>query len=945
MRARGLIVAVLAGLCVAGGVLGASAGVALAAPSAPSVDSQGASGVGPFGATLEAQVNPGEQETTCVRFEYGTSTAYGSSVPCANPSLGGGTEDVPVSAVVGGLRPGVEYHFRVVVENASSPLGGTVGVDQTFTTPPVIAPGSEAFSEVGPTYATVSAQVDAGGVPTTYFVQYGASAVYGLRTAGLSTSAGGPVGVSVQLTGLSPEGEYHFRVMTESANGVREVGPDMVFRALAVGIQGLPDGRVFEMVTPPDNQDANVRPPLAFNPGFYEAGPFGVPTTSLFRVAANGDSVAFVAEPTSLGGNGGREFVSGGNSYLATRSADGVWTQANLQPAGYQFAEYQAFSSDLSFGVLQAESEARHGLPPLTAEAPEGGVLYAHALGGEGFDQLFGKSESGSDPVRNILGVRYAGASADFSRLVFEDLNDSGTLSPEALGGGSNLYASVAGYVTAVNILPGATTSTPDAVFGGPATGEGNPDFSHVISADGSRIFWTDLNSGPDEDRIYVRENGTSTVAVSEGAAQFWAASADGRYVLYTEGERLLRFDVDSNASGEAREVLAGGGAEVQGVLGTSKDGDYVYFAADGDLAPGAQSGQPNLYVLHNASSGWESPRFVATLQPSDGTGLEMLRQNGGLSGDWVAGLGNRTAEVTPDGHGLVFMSRASLPAVGFPDGYDNERLGEVYMYQAAGGGRLYCVSCSSSGEPPQTNAVITGGGGEGDEGVAAFLPVNFAGTYQPRWISEDGGRVFFDSTEPLVPADTNGQLDVYEWEPQGEGNCTQSDGCVYLLSGGHEKSASYFIDASSNGDNAFIATAERLVPQDQNENYDLYDARVGGVNLIPEAAGCTGAGCQGAAAAQSGVVAPASATFTGSGNLTAPFGASPVVVGPRAKSLTRAQKLARALRACLAKPKAARAGCERQARKRYGPAGKAKKAGVAGKARAGKHTNRGARS
>ena len=47
-----------------------------------------ASGVGPFGATLEAQVNPEEQETTCVRFEYGTSTAYGSSVPCVNGSLG-----------------------------------------------------------------------------------------------------------------------------------------------------------------------------------------------------------------------------------------------------------------------------------------------------------------------------------------------------------------------------------------------------------------------------------------------------------------------------------------------------------------------------------------------------------------------------------------------------------------------------------------------------------------------------------------------------------------------------------------------------------------------------------------------------------------------------------------------------------------------------------------
>jgi hypothetical protein len=940
MRARGLIVAVLVVL----GVLGMGS-VALAMPAEPAVDSEGASGVGPFGATLEAQVNPGEQETTCVRFEYGTSAAYGSSVPCANGSLGSGTEDTPASAAVTGLAPGTEYHFRVVVENPSSPLGGTVGADQTFTTPLVIAAGSETFTGVGPTYATANAQVDPGGVPTTYYVQYGASAAYGSRTAGLSTSAGGQVAVSVQLSGLTPEAEYHFRIVTESVGGVREVGPDMAFRALSVGIEGLPDGRVFEMVTPPENQDANVRPPLAFSANFYEDGSFGVPTESPSRAAADGNSVAYVGEPTSPGGNGVRENVSGGNNYFATRSLSGVWMRTNLEPSGYEFAPYEAFSSDLSIGILMTQSEARRGLPPLTAAAPEGNVPFTRSIGEGGFSQLFGKAESGPDPVPMPNRLRYAGASADSSRLLFEDLETSSTLSPEALSGGSNLYASVAGQVTAVNILPGATTSTPDAVFGGPRTGRpGKPDFSHVISADGSRIFWTDLNSGPDEDHVYVRENDTSTVAVSEGAAQFWTASADCRYVLYTEGERLLRFDVDSKTPGEAREVLAGSGAEVQGVLGTSEDGDYVYFAADGDLAPGAQPGQPNLYVLHNTGSGWESPRFIATLQPNDGTGLEMKREYVGLSGDWIADLGNRTAEVTPDGHGLVFMSRASLPAVGFPHGYDNQGLGEVYMYQAAGGGRLYCVSCSSSGEPPQSNAVITGGAGVGDEGVAAFLPVNFAGTYQPRWISEDGGRVFFDSTEPLVPADTNGQLDVYEWEPQGEGNCTQSDGCVYLLSGGHEKSASYFIDASSNGDNAFIATAERLVPQDKNENYDLYDARVGGVNLIPETAGCAGSGCQGAAAAQSGMVVPASATFTGSGNLTAPFGTSPVAVGPRAKPLTRAQKLARALRACHAKPKEARAACERQARKRYGPTGKAK-VGAVRKARAGKHSNRGARS
>jgi hypothetical protein len=60
---------------------------------------------------------------------------------------------------------------------------------------------------------------------------------------------------------------------------------------------------------------------------------------------------------------------------------------------------------------------------------------------------------------------------------------------------------------------------------------------------------------------------------------------------------------------------------------------------------------------------------------------------------------------------------------------------------------------------------------------------------------------------------------------------------------------------------------------------------------------------------------------------------------------LTRAQKLARALRACRVRPKTARAACERQARKRYGQEGKAKKAEVGRKAQAIKHSNGGKRS
>jgi hypothetical protein len=41
--------------------------------------------------------------------------------------------------------------------------------------------------------------------------------------------------------------------------------------------------------------------------------------------------------------------------------------------------------------------------------------------------------------------------------------------------------------------------------------------------------------------------------------------------------------------------------------------------------------------------------------------------------------------------------------------------------------------------------------------------------------MSDDGSYVFFDTDDALVPQDTNGTQDVYEWE----------DGHVYLISGG----------------------------------------------------------------------------------------------------------------------------------------------------------------
>jgi hypothetical protein len=209
-------------------------------------------------------------------------------------------------------------------------------------------------------------------------------------------------------------------------------------------------------------------------------------------------------------------------------------------------------------------------------------------------------------------------------------------------------------------------------------------------------------------------------------------------------------------------------------------------------------------------------------------------------------------------------MSHANLT------GYEvrREEAAEVYVYDAAGAGRLSCASCNPSGEPAVNRF------------VSAWLPPSYSNTFMPRWISEDGTRVFFVSLDGLVPQDTNGLADVYEWEQQGAGDCQSGGGCIYLLSGGKSPDNSYLVDASVRGDDVFIVTRAQLTPLDVNENFDIYDVRVNAVQQSA-AAVCADVFCEDPGAAAPGVPvfgSPASSTFSGAGNLALPPPVKPAV-------------------------------------------------------------------
>src|SRR5258708_1219462 len=89
--------------------------------------------------------------------------------------------------------------------------------------------------------------------------------------------------------------------------------------------------------------------------------------------------------------------------------------------------------------------------------------------------------------------------------------------------------------------------------------------------------------------------------------------------------------------------------------------------------------------------------------------------------------------------------------------------------------------------------------------------------------LSEDGKRIFFESFEALVLADTNGKADVYQWEQAGSGDCKEGDApyvkasgaCVSLISSGKSAADSEFIDASATARDAFFTTAATPLTQE----------------------------------------------------------------------------------------------------------------------------------
>ncbi len=909
-------------------------------PPGPAVEKESATPGLRGAVTLEGVIDP-ENHETAYRLEYVDNASYQSSgfasaTSTTSASIGSGFAAHSVTSELTGLVPGETYHYRVTAVDSAGHT--TIGPDQAFTEIPAAYIESTWALNATSTSVTLGAEIDPLGASTTYRWEYGPTMSYGHVFSASAGEGMGFVPVSYHAQELEPDMTYHYRLVTTSEVGTVQ-GVDHTFTTqFAGGALTLPDGRVWELVSPANKKGVVIEP------------------ANLQLAANDGRTVAYVTHGPSLSetpaANNGEE------SYALSKRTPNGWATEDITPPraqtvnGYNMfdlfgslAGYKFFSSNLSSALLNPEG---YGTPLLSPEATEN-TLYIRDNSDGVFLPLvtptdvppgtkFGGAVPGEGGVEPELDFKmdFEAATPDLSHVVLGSplplTPDGPPLVPkQACGPGkpefscanASPYEWSAGRLQLVSVLPNG-----EPVHEGPGAEIARNSArlnsrEEGISSDGRWIVWEYGRSGFLEYRgLYVRDMfAHKTLEVGGSASHFQAMSTDGSKIFYSEDGALYVFETATGALTDLTPIVEPHTSVKEAVLGTSEDGSYVYFVGTGVFASGGVHGEDNVYVAHETGGSWKT-EYVTTLSAEDEV-------------DWfgqgVSGGVPPVARVSPDGRYLTFMSDRSLTGYDNVDAVSGQADEEVFLHDASTG-RTVCVSCNPAGTRP-IGAFDEPGSLLGDHAqiwrdrwLAANIPTT-AGV-QPRSVF-DSGRVFFDSYDALVPQDTDGLADVYEYEPVGVGSCTSgsatfdgsSGGCVSLVSSGQSAGEAAFFDASENGDDAFFFTSSKLVPEDYDTAYDIYDAHVCSATAPCSTAAvspppCTsGDSCKAAPSPQPEIFGPApSATFSGTGNVSAlPVGAA---IKPR--SLTRAQKLARSLRACEKKHGGTRVACKRQARKRY---------------------------
>lgn len=900
---------------------------------APDATTLGATQLRSTSAFLQGAVNPNNLPTT-YHFEYGETTAYGTSLPVPSASAGSGAEVLTVAEPLTGLQPNTTYHFRLVA--TSVPAGTTEGGDRTFTTRAAVGPpAGRGYELVSPAYKPGGVGIgkwDSGLTPSGW-VGYGAheGERFALQGALGSVINDAPFMFSHDwaFAERTPSGWVHRPGISRRAYGsqlfadvsLSDATPDLSLHIFA-------SAHLLRMFPEMESWPAAAAMFVHQWTGGWEL--FGYLDPAQLGVYPHNGGQGLWESPRAL--------AADGSAIVASASGDTRGLAGPGDPAGPTWPDLVCIPPAEGFVEVCPSN------------------VYLDEIRGP-----FSDTFPGDDGIRQLVNVC-----------------TSGTKLPARVDLGGGVFKQ--GAVPCSDKLPGRDARLISPRGAAIALGHNGRDTGDVISADGSRVFFMSPSpsgsdyQGPTRNpcegigqdsacptQLFVRQRNEdgkvvtrwiSQTAVTQangaladqdaslmGPAYFEGASRDGDKVFFRTNSPLTADDPNGGAptpggvtagdadsqswdlymydlpdgpdgdpttpdgdpaGGELTRISSGPDGdgdcnvgERQGVLRfSSDDGVRAYFtchaplpgvapAQDGTItsAGGTPSSLDSLnFYAYDGARSEEQWRFIARLPTGDGVGQSPLAgcatlgtgQGASLIVDQFGGVDLDNNNLNNCVHGTSDGALVTFFTVGRLTGDDPDAVsGDLYGYDATRDEltRLSAPQGVAAGAYP----CLPGGAGQppsntlcyGDGGMGqGFVPLARLGV-----AGAPGGdrAAFFESRSRLVPEDHNDVYDVYEW----------SDGELSLISpGAADSDGVYFAGNERSGRNVYLSTRDRLTWQDVDAVFDVYTARVdGGFPEPPSPPACavlTDA-CQGAVSVPP--VSPKASTnaLTGSGNVIEP--------------------------------------------------------------------------
>lgn len=577
--------------------------------------------------------------------------------------------------------------------------------------------------------------------------------------------------------------------------------------------QHLPGCRAWEQVSPVEK-------------GGYSVVFAGSTQLGVTQVARDGSAATFTSWGTWAG------TVGVPASHLSERTEQG-WTTRRVSPLPTVTHRQVGAGAEMKSTWMRASRDLRTGfLITLDYFDPTdvNGRYDVYGRHSDGSVELLSRGNGSERLVAGVSSTETAAipaASDDGSHVVFPTSDHLVPGDADRVAG-QDLYERFGGHTYLVNQTTGGELINR-------CGSEVSVGARRAMSADGSRVIFQVPNMNntghPDCDlpgQLYMRVERAQTIHISASrrtipattaTAHFVGAAADGSVVYFLSSEPLMD---EVSAGGLYRYTVADDGLElvvpesiapISHVLKVSADGSRAFFMSNLVAAPGAIFGAYNIYSYSAVD---QQVRLVAVDQTAATTGT------GGVSGNENL----RPVVASPDGKFLIMAVQGDLTDYGTEDPQGVSRR-QVYLY-SEDAGTTVCISCDPAGQRPAGSVVRSD----------AVMSSQFDDDQAPA-VAPDGTAVFA-TADQLVAEDVNGKYDVYEYDGER----------LHLISSGRAAGDSLLVGMAAGGRDVFFTTSQGLVGADRDGNVDIYVARRGGGFRDPdrpaEPSPCAGDSCQG---------------------------------------------------------------------------------------------------